>query len=132
RELIARLVDASEFDEFKKLYGTTIVTGFAHIHGIPVAILANNGILYSQSALKAAHFIELACQRRVPLLFVQNIVGFMVGREYEAGGIAKDGAKMVTAVSCAQVPKVTLIVGVSYGAGNYGLCGRPVGPRLLV
>ena len=131
RELIARLVDASEFDEFKKLYGTTIVTGFAHIHGIPVAILANNGILYSQSALKAAHFIELACQRRVPLLFVQNIVGFMVGREYEAGGIAKDGAKMVTAVSCAQVPKVTLIVGGSYGAGNYGMCGRAFGPRFL-
>ena len=131
RELIARLVDASEFDEFKKLYGTTIVTGFAHIHGIPVAILANNGILYSQSALKAAHFIELACARRIPLLFLQNITGFMVGREYEAGGIAKDGAKMVTAVSCAQVPKVTLIVGGSYGAGNYGMCGRAFGPRFL-
>jgi 3-methylcrotonyl-CoA carboxylase beta subunit len=131
RDLIARLVDASELDEFKKLYGPTIVTGFAHIHGIPVGILASNGILYSESALKAAHFIELACQRRVPLLFVQNISGFMVGRQYEAGGIAKDGAKMVTAVSCAQVPKVTLIVGGSYGAGNYGMCGRAYGPRFL-
>jgi 3-methylcrotonyl-CoA carboxylase beta subunit len=131
RELIARLVDASEFDEFKKLYGTTLVTGFAHIHGIPVGILANNGILYSESALKAAHFIELACQRLVPLLFIQNISGFMVGRDYEAGGIAKDGAKMVTAVACAQVPKVTLIVGGSYGAGNYGMCGRAYSPRFL-
>ena len=131
RELIARLVDGSEFDEFKKLYGTTLVTGFAHIHGIPVGILANNGILYSESALKAAHFIELACQRGIPLLFVQNISGFMVGRDYEAGGIAKDGAKMVTAVACAQVPKVTLIVGGSYGAGNYGMCGRAYGPRFL-
>jgi 3-methylcrotonyl-CoA carboxylase beta subunit len=131
RELIARLVDASEFDEFKKLYGTTLVTGFAHIHGIPVGILANNGILYSESALKAAHFIELACQRMIPLLFIQNISGFMVGRDYEAGGIAKDGAKMVTAVACAQVPKVTLIVGGSYGAGNYGMCGRAYGPRFL-
>jgi 3-methylcrotonyl-CoA carboxylase beta subunit len=130
-ELIARLVDASEFDEFKKLYGTTIVTGFAHIHGIPVGILANNGILYSESALKAAHFIELACQRRVPLLFIQNISGFMVGRDYEARGIAKDGAKMVTAVACAQVPKVTLIVGGSYGAGNYAMCGRAYSPRFL-
>ena len=107
REVIARLVDASEFDEFKHLYGTTLVTGFAHIHGIPVGILGNNGILYSESALKAAHFIELCCQRRIPLLFLQNISGFMVGREYEAGGIAKDGAKMVTAVACAQVPKIT-------------------------
>jgi 3-methylcrotonyl-CoA carboxylase beta subunit len=131
REVIARLVDASEFDEFKKLYGTTIVTGFAHIHGIPVGILANNGILYSESALKAAHFIELACQRLVPLLFVQNISGFMVGRDYEARGIAKDGAKMVTAVACAQVPKVTLIIGGSYGAGNYGMCGRAYSPRFL-
>jgi 3-methylcrotonyl-CoA carboxylase beta subunit len=131
RELIARLVDASEFDEFKKLYGTTIVTGFAFIHGIPVGILANQGILYSESALKAAHFIELACQRRIPLLFLQNISGFMVGRQYEAGGIAKDGAKMVTAVACAQVPKVTLIVGGSYGAGNYGMCGRAYSPRFL-
>src|SRR4051812_28562374 len=131
REIIARIVDASEFDEFKQLYGTTLVTGFAHIHGIPVGILGNNGILFSQSALKAAHFIELACQRRIPLLFLQNISGFMVGREYEAGGIAKDGAKMVTAVACAQVPKITLIVGGSYGAGNYGMCGRAYGPRFL-
>ena len=113
REVIARLVDGSEFDEFKALYGTTLVTGFAHIHGMPVGILANNGILFSESALKAAHFIELCCQRRIPLLFLQNIVGFMVGRDYEAGGIAKDGAKMVTAVACAQVPKITLIVGGS-------------------
>jgi 3-methylcrotonyl-CoA carboxylase beta subunit len=131
REIIARLVDASEFDEFKKLYGTTIVTGFAHLEGIPVGIVANNGILFSESALKAAHFIELCCQRRIPLLFLQNIAGFMVGRKYEAGGIAKDGAKMVTAVSCAQVPKITLIVGGSYGAGNYGMCGRAFGPRFL-
>ena len=131
REVIARLVDASEFDEFKALYGTTLVTGFAHIHGMPVGILGNNGILFSESALKAAHFIELCCQRRIPLLFLQNIVGFMVGRDYEAGGIAKDGAKMVTAVACAQVPKITLIVGGSYGAGNYGMCGRAYGPRFL-
>jgi 3-methylcrotonyl-CoA carboxylase beta subunit len=131
REIIARLVDASEFDEFKALYGTTLVTGFAHVSGIPVGILANNGILFSESALKAAHFIELCCQRRIPLLFLQNISGFMVGREYEAGGIAKDGAKMVTAVACAQVPKVTLIVGGSFGAGNYGMCGRAYGPRFL-
>jgi 3-methylcrotonyl-CoA carboxylase beta subunit len=131
REVIARLVDASEFDEFKQLYGTTLVTGFAHIHGMPVGILGNNGILFSESALKAAHFIELCCQRRIPLLFLQNIVGFMVGRDYEAGGIAKDGAKMVTAVACAQVPKITLIVGGSYGAGNYGMCGRAYGPRFL-
>ncbi|MGC2592022.1 MAG: carboxyl transferase domain-containing protein, partial [Xanthobacteraceae bacterium] len=123
RDVIARLVDASEFDEFKALYGTSLVTGFAHIHGIPIGILGNNGILFSESALKAAHFIELCCQRRVPLLFLQNISGFMVGRDYEAGGIAKDGAKMVTAVACAQVPKITLIVGGSYGAGNYGMCG---------
>ncbi len=131
REVIARLVDGSEFDEFKALYGTTLTTGFAHIHGIPVGILGNNGILFSESALKAAHFIELCCQRRVPLLFLQNIVGFMVGRDYEAGGIAKDGAKMVTAVACAQVPKITVIVGGSYGAGNYGMCGRAYGPRFL-
>ena len=131
REVIARLVDASEFDEFKALYGTTLVTGFAHLHGMPVGILANNGILFSESALKAAHFIELCCQRRIPLLFLQNIVGFMVGRQYEAGGIAKDGAKMVTAVACAQVPKVTVIIGGSYGAGNYGMCGRAFGPRFL-
>jgi 3-methylcrotonyl-CoA carboxylase beta subunit len=131
REVIARIVDASEFDEFKQLYGTTLVTGFAHIHGMPVGILGNNGILFSESALKAAHFIELCCQRRIPLLFLQNIVGFMVGRDYEAGGIAKDGAKMVTAVACAQVPKITVIIGGSYGAGNYGMCGRAYGPRFL-
>jgi 3-methylcrotonyl-CoA carboxylase beta subunit len=131
REVVARLVDGSEFDEFKALYGTTLVTGFARIHGIPVGILGNNGILFSESALKAAHFIELCCQRRVPLLFLQNIVGFMVGRDYEAGGIAKDGAKMVTAVACAQVPKITVIIGGSYGAGNYGMCGRAYGPRFL-
>ncbi|HEY4142651.1 MAG TPA: carboxyl transferase domain-containing protein, partial [Pseudolabrys sp.] len=131
REVIARLVDGSEFDEFKQLYGPTLVTGFARIHGMPVGILGNNGILFSESALKAAHFVELCCQRRIPLLFLQNIVGFMVGRDYEAGGIAKDGAKMVTAVACAQVPKVTLILGGSYGAGNYGMCGRAYGPRFL-
>jgi 3-methylcrotonyl-CoA carboxylase beta subunit len=108
-----------------------LVCGFAHLHGMPVGILGNNGILFSESALKAAHFIELCCQRRIPLLFLQNIVGFMVGRDYEAGGIAKDGAKMVTAVACAQVPKLTLIVGGSYGAGNYGMCGRAYGPRFL-
>jgi 3-methylcrotonyl-CoA carboxylase beta subunit len=131
REVIARLVDASEFDEFKQLYGATLVTGFAHIHGMPVGILGNNGILFSESALKAAHFIELCCQRRIPLLFLQNIVGFMVGRDAESGGIAKDGAKMVTAVACANVPKITLILGGSYGAGNYGMCGRAYGPRFL-
>ena len=131
REIIARLVDGSEFDEFKTLFGATLVTGFARLYGIPVAILANNGILYSESAQKAAHFIELACQRKTPLLFLQNISGFMVGQEYEAGGIAKDGAKMVTAVTCANVPKLTLIVGGSFGAGNYGMCGRAYGPRFL-
>src|SRR5436305_2076879 len=131
RDIIARLVDASEFDEFKHLYGTTLVCGFAHIHGIPVGVLGNNGILYSESALKAAHFIELCCQRRIPLLFLQNITGFMVGRDYEAGGIAKNGAKMVMAVACANVPKITLVVGGSYGAGNYGMCGRAYGPRFL-
>jgi len=131
RDIIARLVDASEFDEFKHLYGTTLVCGFAHIHGIPVGILGNNGILYSESATKAAHFIELCCQRRIPLLFLQNISGFMVGREYEAGGIAKNGAKMVMAVACANVPKITLVVGGSYGAGNYGMCGRAYSPRFL-
>ncbi|HSL78030.1 MAG TPA: carboxyl transferase domain-containing protein, partial [Pseudolabrys sp.] len=125
------IVDASEFDEFKALYGNTLITGFARIHGMPVGILGNNGILFSESALKAAHFIELCCQRRIPLLFLQNIVGFMVGRDYEAGGIAKDGAKMVTAVACAQVPKITVIIGGSYGAGNYGMCGRAYGPRFL-
>ncbi|MDB5599599.1 MAG: methylcrotonoyl-CoA carboxylase, partial [Xanthobacteraceae bacterium] len=131
REVIARLVDGSEFDEFKALYGTTIVTGFAHLHGMPVGIIGNNGILFSESALKAAHFIELCCMRRMPLLFMQNIVGFMVGRAVEAGGIAKDGAKLVTAVACAQVPKLTLILGGSYGAGNYGMAGRAYGPRFL-
>src|ERR1700723_2670474 len=124
REIIARLVDRSWFDEFKALYGTTLVCGLADIHGMPVGILGNNGILFSESALKGAHFIELCCQRRIPLLFLQHIVGFMVGRDYEAGGIAKDGAKMVTAVACAPVPKITLVIGGSYGAGNYGLCGR--------
>ena len=131
REIIARLVDGSEFHEFKRNFGTTLVTGFAHIEGLPVAILANNGILYSETAQKAAHFIELACQRRIPLLFLQNITGFMVGRESEAGGIARHGAKMVMAVACANVPKVTVIVGGSYGAGNYAMCGRAYGPRFL-
>ena len=131
REIIARLIDASEFHEFKRNFGTTLVTGFAHIEGLPVAILANNGILYSETAQKAAHFIELACQRRIPLLFLQNITGFMVGRESEAGGIARHGAKMVMAVACANVPKVTVIVGGSYGAGNYAMCGRAYGPRFL-
>jgi 3-methylcrotonyl-CoA carboxylase beta subunit len=131
REVIARLVDGSELDEFKALYGTTLVTGFAHIEGMPVAILANNGILYSETAQKAAHFIELACQRRIPLLFLQNITGFMVGREAEAGGIARHGAKMVTAVACANVPKITVVIGGSYGAGNYAMCGRAYGPRFL-
>ena len=131
REIIARLVDGSDFHEFKALYGTTLVTGFAYVHGHPVAILANNGILFSESALRGAHFIELAAQRGVPLLFLQNITGFMVGRKYEAGGIAKDGAKMVTAVSCARVPKLTVIVGGSFGAGNYGMCGRAFNPRFL-
>ncbi|HXC56245.1 MAG TPA: carboxyl transferase domain-containing protein [Rhizomicrobium sp.] len=131
REVIARLVDGSQFDEFKKLYGTTIVTGFARLEGIPIGIVANNGILFSESALKAAHFIELCCQRKIPLLFLQNIAGFMVGQKYEAGGIAKDGAKMVTAVACAQVPKITLVIGGSYGAGNYGMCGRAYSPRFM-
>ena len=131
REIIARLVDGSEMDEFKANYAQTLVTGFAHIEGIPVAILANNGILYSETALKATHFIELACQRKIPLLFLQNITGFMVGKAAEAGGIARDGAKMVTAVACAQVPKVTVIIGGSYGAGNYAMCGRAYSPRFL-
>jgi 3-methylcrotonyl-CoA carboxylase beta subunit len=131
REVIARLVDGSELDEFKARYGTTLVTGFAHIEGLPLGILANSGILYSDSALKAAHFIEVCCQRRIPLLFLQNIAGFMVGREAEAGGIAKDGAKMVAAVACAEVPKITVIIGGSYGAGNYAMCGRAYGPRFL-
>ncbi len=131
RDVIARIVDGSRLDEFKARYGATLVTGFAHIHGIPVGILANNGILFSESALKGAHFIELCCQRRIPLLFLQNITGFMVGRKYEAGGIAKDGAKLVTAVATAQVPKVTVIIGGSFGAGNYGMCGRAYAPRFL-
>jgi len=131
REVIARMVDGSELDEFKRNYGTTLVTGFAHIHGYPVGILANNGVLFSDSSLKAAHFIELAAQRGIPLLFLQNITGYMVGRKYEAGGIAKDGAKMVTAVATARVPKFTMIVGGSFGAGNYGMCGRAYSPRFL-
>ncbi|MBV1933092.1 MAG: methylcrotonoyl-CoA carboxylase, partial [Parvibaculaceae bacterium] len=131
REVIARLVDGSEFDEFKKLYGTTLVTGFARLYGMPVGIIANNGILFSESAQKGAHFIELCCQRRIPLLFLQNISGFMVGKAYEAGGIAKDGAKLVTAVATAKVPKLTLVIGGSYGAGNYGMCGRAYSPRFM-
>jgi len=131
REVIARVVDGSELAEFKQLYGTTLVCGFAHLMGYPVGIVANNGILFSESALKGAHFIELCCQRGIPLIFLQNIAGFMVGRKYEAGGIAKDGAKMVTAVACAQVPKFTMIIGGSFGAGNYGMCGRAYEPRLL-
>ena len=132
RELIARIVDASEFDEFKALYGSTLVTGFAHLGGYPVGIVANNGILFSESALKGAHFVELCAREHIPLLFLQNITGFMIGRRAEAGGIARDGAKMVTAVACAQVPKLTLVVGGSYGAGNYAMCGRAYGPRLLL
>jgi len=131
REVIARLVDGSELDEFKARYGTTLVTGFAHLWGYPVGIVANNGVLYSESAQKGAHFVELCAQRRIPLVFLQNITGFMVGQKYEAGGIARDGAKMVTAVSCAEVPKFTVIIGGSYGAGNYGMCGRAFNPRFL-
>jgi 3-methylcrotonyl-CoA carboxylase beta subunit len=131
REVIARIVDDSEFDEFKRLYGATLVTGFAHIWGYPVGIIANNGILFSESAQKAAHFIELCAQRGIPLVFLQNITGFMVGRKYEAGGIAKDGAKMVTAVATARVPKFTVVIGGSFGAGNYGMCGRAYDPRFL-
>ena len=131
REVIARIVDGSELDEFKQNYGTTLVTGFARLHGYPVAVLANNGILYSESSLKATHFIELASQRGIPLLFLQNIAGYMVGRKVESGGIAKDGAKMVTAVATAKVPKFTLILGGSFGAGNYGMCGRAYSPRFL-
>ena len=131
REVIARLVDGSEFDEFKKLYGETLVTGFAHLYGMPIGILANNGILFSESAQKAAHFIQLCDQRGIPLVFLQNITGFMVGSKYEAGGIAKDGAKMVTAVATARVPKLTVVIGGSYGAGNYGMCGRAYSPRFL-
>jgi 3-methylcrotonyl-CoA carboxylase beta subunit len=131
REVIARIVDGSEFHEFKALYGTTLVCGFAHIWGMPVAILANNGVLFSESALKGAHFIELACQRRIPLLFLQNISGFMVGGKYEAEGIAKNGSKLVTAVATANVPKITVMIGGSFGAGNYGMCGRAYSPRFL-
>ena len=131
REVIARIVDASEFDEFKPLYGTTLVCGFAHIHGFPVGIIANNGILLSEAALKATHFIELCCQRGVPLVFLQNTSGFMVGRKAEAEGIAKHGAKMVMAVANAEVPKITIIIGGSFGAGNYAMCGRAFSPRFL-
>jgi 3-methylcrotonyl-CoA carboxylase beta subunit len=131
REVIARIVDASELDEFKQNYGTTLITGFARIYGYPVGIVANNGVLYSESALKAAHFIELCSQRNIPLVFLQNITGFMVGKKYEAGGIARDGAKMVTAVATTRVPKFTVIIGGSFGAGNYGMCGRAYSPRFL-
>src|SRR5450631_4333073 len=130
-DVIARLVDGSEFDEFKKLYGQTLICGFAHIWGYPVGIIANNGILFSESSLKGAHFIELCCQRNIPLVFLQNITGFMVGKKYEAGGIARDGAKLVTAVATAAVPKFTVVIGGSYGAGNYGMCGRAYSPRFL-
>ena len=131
REIIARLVDGSEFDEFKARYGTTLVTGFAHLHGYPVGIVANNGILFAECALKGAHFIELCNQRNIPLIFLQNITGFMVGRKYENAGIAKDGAKMVTAVACSSVPKFTVVIGGSFGAGNYAMCGRAYQPRML-
>jgi 3-methylcrotonyl-CoA carboxylase beta subunit len=131
REVIARIVDDSEFHEFKARYGKTLVTGFAHIHGYPVGIVANNGILFGESALKGAHFIELCNQRNVPLVFLQNITGFMVGKKYENGGIAKDGAKMVTAVACSHVPKFTVVIGGSFGAGNYAMCGRAYGARFL-
>jgi acetyl-CoA carboxylase carboxyltransferase component len=131
REVIARIVDGSRFDEFKALYGETLVCGWARIEGYPVGILASNGVLFAQSAQKGAHFIELACKRKVPLVFLQNITGFMVGKEYEAGGIARDGAKLVTAVACAEVPKFTVVIGGSFGAGNYGMCGRAYSPRQL-
>jgi 3-methylcrotonyl-CoA carboxylase beta subunit len=131
REVITRLVDGSEFDEFKQLYGTTLVCGYATIYGQRVGIIANNGILFSESALKGAHFVELCCQRNIPLIFLQNITGFMVGKKYEAGGIAKDGAKLVAAVACANVPKLTVIIGGSFGAGNYAMCGRGYEPRFL-
>ncbi len=131
REIIMRIVDASHFDEFKKRYGTTLVCGFAHIHGMPVGIIANNGVLFSESALKGAHFVELCSSRKIPLVFLQNITGFMVGEKYESGGIASDGAKFVTAVSCTEVPKFTVIIGGSFGAGNYGMCGRAFDPRFL-
>lgn len=131
RDIIARVVDGSEFDEFKALYGTTLVCGFAHIHGYPVGIVANNGILFGESALKGAHFVELCAKRKIPLVFLQNITGFMVGKQYETGGIAKHGAKMVTAVACANVPKFTVLIGGSFGAGNYGMCGRAYDPRFM-
>ena len=131
REVIARIVDGSRFDEFKARFGQTLVTGFAHVHGIPVGVIANNGVLFSESALKGAHFVELCSQRRIPLVFLQNITGFMVGRKYEAEGIAKHGAKLVTAVATSAVPKVTMLVGGSFGAGNYGMCGRAYDPRFL-
>jgi len=131
REIIARMVDGSEFDEFKPLYGDTLVTGFARLHGFPVGIIGNNGILFSESALKGAHFIELCCQRGIPIIFLQNITGFMVGQSAESGGIAKNGAKLVTAVATARVPKFTIVIGGSYGAGNYGMCGRAYGPRFM-
>jgi len=130
-EIIARIVDGSRFDAFKPLYGATLVTGFAHIEGLQVGIIANNGILFSESAQKGAHFIQLCCQRKIPLLFLQNISGFMVGRAYENEGIAKHGAKLVTAVACAEVPKITVVIGGSFGAGNYGMCGRAYSPRFL-
>ena len=131
REVICRIVDGSELDEFKALYGTTLVCAFARLDGRLIGIVANNGVLYSESALKGAHFIELCSQRRIPLVFFQNITGFMVGKRYEESGIAKDGAKMVTAVACSQVPKFTIIIGGSFGAGNYGMCGRAYDPRLM-
>jgi 3-methylcrotonyl-CoA carboxylase beta subunit len=131
REIIARLVDGSEFDEFKARFGTTLVTGFAHLYGMPIGIVANNGILFSESAQKGAHFIELCAQRKIPLVFLQNITGFMVGRKYENEGIARHGAKLVTAVATAAVPKITVIIGGSFGAGNYGMCGRAYSPRFL-
>ncbi len=131
REVIARTVDGSRFDEFKARYGSTLVCGFAHIHGMPVGIIANNGVLFSESALKGAHFVELCSQRKIPLVFLQNITGFMVGRKYETGGIAKDGAKLVTAVATSKVPKITVLIGGSFGAGNYGMCGRAYSPRFL-
>ncbi len=131
REIIARIVDGSKFEEFKKLYGDTLVCGFAKIHGYKVGVVANNGVLFSESALKGAHFVQLCAKRKIPLVFLQNITGFMVGSKYEAGGIAKDGAKFVTAVACAAVPKFTIVIGGSYGAGNYGMCGRAYGPRLM-
>jgi 3-methylcrotonyl-CoA carboxylase beta subunit len=131
REIIARIVDGSEFDEFKALYGNTLVCGFAHIFGYPVGIIANNGVLFGESAEKGAHFIQLCAQRKIPLVFLQNITGFMVGKQYESGGIAKHGAKMVTAVATAKVPKFTILIGGSFGAGNYGMCGPAFEPRFL-